>query len=68
MRGIIRFMTVTSLDGIYHIQSIRPLAVCQHVYFLVAKAEIYNARLGKNLRYYNPTGYFLTGESFIDNN
>ena len=30
--------------------------------------EIYNARLGKNLRYYNPTGYFLTGESFIDNN
>lgn len=30
--------------------------------------EIYNAWLGKNLRYYNPTQYFLNGESFIDNN
>ena len=30
--------------------------------------ELYSARLGKNVRYYNPEKYFIEGESFIDNN
>ena len=30
--------------------------------------EIYSAKLGKNVRYYNPTRYFQDGESFIDDN
>lgn len=31
-------------------------------------AELYSARLGKDVRYYNPEKYFLEGDRFIDNN